>query len=287
MDLFLYLWYNLSMRSRKIIIGIVGLLLISSGMTFGDEVQLGKVEQAKIQLPKVDCKDQGSLVISEQEIMDEIVKLQKEKDMEDIDNLWKGTVENNQVIGFALKKLSTPESQRRIHSSLMAKTLSAIVSGAALAPALIGADYAIQSGSYAAGRMVQNFINRKNVPQEIPLTDTELIELAGLVESLQDKIINAYYNYKNTLSQLKEIRSREMLYSKNYAKAMDEEDFLEIAISSAMYKDMQIEELKYEQMAKKYHLELQRLAGKKVVDNLNMYQYDYNSALVGGNNAKK
>ena len=39
------------------------------------------------------------------------------------------------------------------------------------------------------------FINRKNIPQEVPLTDTELIELAGLVESLQDKIINAYYNY--------------------------------------------------------------------------------------------
>ena len=49
---------------------------------------------------------------------------------EDIENLWKGTVENNQVIGFALKKLSTPESQRRIHSSLMAKTLSAVVAGA-------------------------------------------------------------------------------------------------------------------------------------------------------------
>ena len=271
----------------KILLWIVGLLFVRFCMTFCEEVQLGKVEQAKIELPKVDCKEHGSLIISEQEIMDEIVKLQKEKDMEDIDNLWKGTVENNQVIGFALKKLSTPESQRRIHSSLMAKTLSAIVSGAALAPALIGADYAVQSGSYAAGRMIQNFINRKNIPQEIPLTDTELIELAGLVENLQDKIINAYYNYKNSLSQLKEIRSREMLYSKNYVKAMDEEDFLEIAISSAMYKDMQIEELKYEQMAKKYHLELQRLAGKKVVDNLNMYQYDYNSALVGGNNAKK
>lgn len=275
------------MRSMKVILGIVSLLLVFSGMTYGDEVVLGNVEQAKIELPKVDYKGQGSLVISEQEIMDEIVKLQKEKDMEDIDNLWKGTVENNQVIGFALKKLSTPESQRRIHSSLMAKTLSAIVSGAALAPSLIGADYVVQSGSYAAGRMVQNLLNRKNIPQEVPLTDTELIELAGLVESLQDKIINAYYNYKNTLSQLKEVRSRELLYSKNYAKAMDEEDFLEIAISSAMYKDMQIEELKYEQMAKKYHLELQRLAGKKVVDSLNMYQYDYNSALVGGNNAKK
>ena len=68
---------------------------------------------------------------------------------------------------------------------------------------------------------------------------------------------------------------------------MDEEDFLEIAISSAQYKEMQIEEYKYMQLAKKYHLELQRLAGKKVVDNLNLYQYDYDSALIGGNNAKK
>ena len=186
-----------------------------------------------------------------------------------------------------MKKLATPESQRRIHSSLMAKTLSAIVSGASLAPALLGADYMAQSGSYAVGRLAQNFINRKNIPQEIPLTDTELIELAGLVESLQDKIINAYYNYKNELSQLKEVRSQGLLYNKNYGKAMDEEDFLEIAISSSLYKDIQIEEFKHLQMAKKYHLELQRLAGKKVVDNLNLYQYNYDSALIGGNGVKK
>lgn len=258
-----------------------------SALEDSGEVHLGEVEQTKIEIPKPDYKGKDSLVISEQEIMDEIVKLQKEKDIEDIDNLWKGTVENNQVIGFAMKKLATPESQRRIHSSLMAKTLSAIVSGASLAPALVGADYMVQSGSYAAGRIAQNFINRKNIPQEIPLTDTELIELAGLVESLQDKIINAYYNYKGSLSQLKEARSRELLYSKNYAKAMDEEDFLEISISSALYQDMQVEEAKYLQMSKKYHLELQRLAGKKVVDALNLYQYNYDSTLIGGSNDVK
>lgn len=275
------------MKKILIILGILYLVAGQAHAVEGDEVQLGNVKPAKIELPKSDYKGKDSLVISEKEIMDEIIKLQKEKDMEDIDNLWKGTIENNQVIAFALKKLSTPESQRRIHSSLMAKTLSAIVSGASLAPALLGADYMIQSGSYAAGRIAQNLLNRKNVPQEVPLTDTELIELAGLVESLQDKIINAYYNYKNSLSQLKEARSRELLYSKNYVKAMDEEDFLEIAISSALYKDMQLEEEKYMQMAKKYHLELQRLAGKKVVDNLNLYQYNYDSALIGGGNVNK
>lgn len=274
------------MRKFYIVLGIMiaGACVLP---VMAEEIHLGEVEQTKIELPKVDYKSTESLVISDKEIMDEIVKLQKEKDLEDIDALWKGTVENNQVIGFALKKLSTPESQRRIHSSLMAKTLSAIVSGASLAPALVGADYMVQSGAYAAGRLAQNLINRKNIPQEIPLTDTELIELAGLVESLQDKIINAYYNYKSALSQLKEVRSRELLYNKNYVNAMDEEDFLEIAISSAQYKEMQIEEYKYMQLAKKYHLELQRLAGKKVVDSLNLYQYDYDSALIGGSNAKK
>jgi hypothetical protein len=275
------------MKKLLIISGIMCLFTLPVGAQNSEEIHLGEVEQAKIELPKTDYKDIDSLVISDQEIMDEIIKLQKEKDLEDIDALWKGTVENNQVIGFALKKLATPESQRRIHSSLMAKTLSAIVSGASLAPSLVGADYMLQSGSYAAGRIAQNLINRKNVPQEVPLTDTELIELAGLVENLQDKIINAYYNYKNCLSQLKEARSRELLYSKNYIKAMDEEDFLEIAISSALYKDMQIEEFKYTQMAKKYHLELQRLAGKKVVDALNLYQYDYDATLIGGNYATK
>jgi hypothetical protein len=275
------------MKKLLFILGVMCLLTLPAIAQDSDEIHLGEVEQTKIELPKTDYKDVESLVISDKEIMDEIIKLQKEKDLEDIDALWKGTVENNQVIGFALKKLATPESQRRIHSSLMAKTLSAIVSGASLAPSLVGADYMLQSGTYAAGRIAQNLINRKNIPQEVPLTDTELIELAGLVENLQDKIINAYYNYKNSLSQLKEARSRELLYSKNYIKAMDEEDFLEIAISSSLYKDMQIEEYKYTQMAKKYHLELQRLAGKKVVDALNLYQYDYDATLIGGNYATK
>ena len=248
---------------------------------FADEVSLGNVEQQKIQLPKTDIQNKKSLVINDEQVIQELISRQKEKDVEDIENLWKGTVENNQVIGFALKKLSTPESQRRIHSSLMAKTLSAVVAGASLAPSLLGADYMTQSSAFAAGRLAQNLINRKNMPTEIPLTDTELIELAGLVENLQDKIITAYYNYKSSLSQLKETRQRLLLYNKNYAKALDEEDLMEITISSALYDNMRVEEFYYMENAKKYHLELQRLAGKKVVDKLNLYQFNYNSTLVG------
>lgn len=261
---------------------LVGIFIILLGIpVWADEVSLGGVESQKIELPKTNVSKKQSLLVNDEAILSELVQMQKEKDLEDIENLWKGTVENNQVIGFALKKLSTPESQRRIHSSLMAKTLSAVVAGASFAPSLIGADYMTQSSAFAAGRLAQNLINRKNMPTEIPLTDTELIELAGLVENLQDKIITAYYNYKSSLSQLKETRQRLLLYNKNYAKALDDEDLMEITISSALYDNMRVEEFYYMENAKKYHLELQRLAGKKVVDKLNLYQFNVNSTLVG------
>ncbi|HIS83411.1 TPA: hypothetical protein IAD41_07385 [Candidatus Scatenecus faecavium] len=261
------------------------LLIIMLGMPVfaqSDEVTLSGVDEQKIELPKSDVQMKGSLVISDEQVMQELIKRQKEKDLEDIENLWKGTVENNQVIGFALKKLATPESQRRIHSSLMAKTLNAVIAGASFAPMMMGSDYLVQSSAFAAGRLAQNLINRKNIPQEIPLTDTELIELAGLIENLQDKIIDAYYNYKSSLTQLKETRAKLLLYNKNYSKALETEDLLEITISSSLYDDMMLEEFRYMQNAKKYHLELQRLAGKKVVDNLNLYQYNFDAALVKG-----
>ncbi len=267
---------------KKFLVGIL-IILIGASVKQADayeSVGLGDVETKQIEIPKNEIKVKDSLVVSDEAVIAQLVELQKEKDLEDIENLWKGTVANDQVIAFALKKLSTPESQRRIHSSLMAKTLSAIVAGSSFVPYAIGSDYMLQTASFAAGRLAQNLINKKNMPQEIPLTDTELIELAGLVENLQDRIINAYYNYKGALIQLKETRAKSILYNKNYAKALDDEDILEITISSAMYDNMQIDEFYYFELAKKYHLELQRLAGKKVVDNLNLFHSNGHATLV-------
>ena len=49
----------------------------------------------------------GSMLISEDQKLKELLEFQKKKDLEDIENLWKGTVENNKVIEFTLKKLAT------------------------------------------------------------------------------------------------------------------------------------------------------------------------------------
>lgn len=247
-----------------------------------EEVMLENVNSHKIELSKPKENINGSLLIKDEALIQDLINAQNAQDMKDIESLWKGTVSNDKIIEFALKKLASPESQRRIHSSLMAKTLSAIVSGSSFVPSFLGADPYIQTSAFAVGRLAQSLVNKKNVPQEVPLTDTELIELASLVENLQDRLINAYYNYKNSLSQLKDTRQKMILYSKNYSKALDSGDILEISISSNMYNLMKIQEYETEMQAKKYHLELQRLAGKKAVDNLVLYTFDYNTALFKG-----
>ncbi len=285
---------------------IFAMMLIPSvfAINTGNVVTLDKndIEKPEFVTDTNTAKANDSLLINSSADLENIIDLQKEHDMKDLELLWKATVENNQVIEFALKKLATPESQRRIHSSLMAKTLSAIVSGASFIPSLVGSNYGIQTAAFSAGRLAQGLLNKKNTPTETPLTDTELIELAGMVEALQDSLISSYYNYKNTLSLLKDTRSKMILYSKNYSNALEGNDILEIAISSSLYDSMSIREFNLEQSAKKYHIQLQRLAGKKAVDSLELYQYDFNSALYknssdekpkkedkkkGGNNDKK
>lgn len=274
---------------KRIYWGIIAGLLAFLPVSADEVVTLDKnsIEKPALEIDKTTKPLQGSLLVNDSEDLAQIIEVQKDHDIKDLEALWKGTVENNQVIGFALKKLATPESQRRIHSSLMAKTLSAIVAGASFVPSLMGADYAIQTSAFSAGRLAQGLLNKKNVPQETPLTDTELIELASMVEELQDTLISSYYNYKNTLTQLKDTRSRMLLYSRNYSKALESTDVLEIAISSSLYDSMRIQEFNLEQAAKKYHIQLQRLAGKKTVDALELYQYDFNSVLYKAPGNKK
>ena len=271
---------------RRLALMVVCSIMLAPIAVFGEELSLPYSDRIDVIIPETKIPPKESLIINDEKYLDEIIGMQREKDLEDIENLWEGTVSNNQVIAFALKKLATPENQRRIHSSLMSKTLSAMVAGASFLPMFTGQNYMVQSGSFAAGKLAQNLINKKNIPQETPLTDTEMIELAGLVENLQDKIISTYYSYKNSLSKLKEVRTKLLLYGKNYSNALENEDLLEITISSNLYENMQVEEFYYLETAKKYRIELQRLAGKKVVDNLNLVQYN-NNILFGQKGGRK
>ena len=261
------------------LIFLLVLLVGIANQACADEILLKNVPVQKVKYTPQVIKDTQELTISEEDALKGVVNLQKQKDIEDIDMLWKATVENNNIIKFAMKKLSVPPEQQRYHSSVLAKSVSALVNGASFIPAMFGANYMVQSASYATGRLANNYISKANNPKEMPLTDTELIELAGMIESLQDQIINSYYNYKMALNNVKDTRQRLVIYNKNYANAIKSDNKMEMIVSGALYDDLMFEEFEQIREARKYQMDLERLAGKKTVQNLNLYQYAFKDEL--------
>ena len=258
---------------------------VSCAVFAQDVVELDKIEKFDIQYKDEIETLKGSLFVDDTLKAQKQINQQQEADLKDIENLWNATVNQNPMIGFCLKKLAIPAEQRRIHSSLMAKTMSALISGASMLPSFVGMNYGIQSGAYAAGRIANTLINKKNNEKlENPaITDTEAIELASLVEDLQDEIIVDYYKYKGALLKLKKCREQILLANKNYSDALDKNNSLDIIINSALWEEEQIEEFKIKQEVKKYQLALIRLAGKETVKNLNVAQFDLNTQNIDKN----
>ena len=252
------------------------LLIFTPFSLAAQEIKLENADEHKINYDEQVQTLKGSLFINETEQAQIVVNKQQESDVEDLENLWNATVNSNPLIKFCLKKLAIPEEQRRIHSSLMAKSVSALLSGAAMLPSFMGMHYSIQSASFAAARLANNWINKDNYKklQDVPLTDTEAIELAALIEDLQDEIVITYYNYKGALMRLKDCRSQLLLYNKNYNEALKNNDSLEISVAAAQWEEQLVEEYKIKQDVKKYHLMLERLAGKETTENLNVAQYN-------------
>lgn len=261
---------------RKIISSVL-IFNFFTQLTFAaQEIKLENVDEHKINYGEQVQTLKGSLFINETEQAQIIVNKQQQSDVEDLENLWNATVDSNPLIKFCLKKLAIPEEQRRIHSSLMAKSVSALLSGAAMLPSFMGMHYSVQSASFAAARLANNWINRDNYKklQDVPLTDTEAIELAALIEDLQDEIVITYYNYKGALMRLKDCRAQLLLYNKNYNEALKKNDSLEISVAAAQWEEQLVEEYRIKQDVKKYHLMLERLAGKETIENLNVAQYN-------------
>ena len=152
----------------------------------------------------------------------------------------------------------------------MAKTISTLISGAAILPNIFGADSVTSTASLAGGSLANRIISTRAMPKDIPLTDTELIQLAKLIEDLQNKLINNYYDYKSSIEALKVCRQNIILQNKNYSDALKSNNSISIIASSALYDKELLNEMKLKQQIKLSRLELERLAGSETVDKLTL-----------------
>lgn len=219
---------------------------------------------------KTITKIDDPLFETDKEELSKIFNAQKKQDKEDLDKLWYATLDRNSAIRFAVQKLSIPPEQLKSHSSIMARSISTLISGAALVPYMLGAGYTTQTLSLAGGQLASRLVEKSAMPKKMPLTDTELIQLSELVENLQNRIIKNYYGYKSSINELKNCRQKMMVEHQNYSDAIEKNDSFYIVVSSALYDEQLLEEVKIKQKIKQYRLELERLAGAEAVSSLNL-----------------
>lgn len=236
------------------------------------EVNLDLKEKTKkrIQLNKPVKELNDELFTSKEDALKHYLQAQKKLDIEDIKTLWESTVKRNPVIRFALKKLSLPAEQRKINSSRMAKTIATLINGACMLPAFLGADSITSSAASAGGGLASRAIRNKDLPKEMPLTDTELIQLARLVEDLQDKVIKNYYAYKGSLESYKSAKQDLVKHNEIYSNALESDDMAQILASKALYDEAVKTEEELRQKIKVKRLLLERLAGVEAVNSLNL-----------------
>jgi len=236
------------------------------------EIELKIKDESKLKIEVTEPVKQidGQLFKSKEEMMSRYFQIQRKMDIEDIKVLWESTVDKNPIIKFALKKLAMPAEQRRVHSSRMAKTVGALISGVSILPGLFGADSITSSVSSAGGSLANRALASKDLPKNIPLTDTELIQLARLVEDLQDRMIKNYYEYKSDLESLKIARQEVLKQNISYSVAIRAKDPLALMTAKAWYDNAIKDEMDLKQKIKTNRLELERLAGADALNNLNL-----------------
>jgi len=259
--------------SGNIVFLLLAIAFINSEKCFANadmDLKVNDQNKIKINMTAPVKLMNGQVFKSKDELFKEYLQEQKKMDVDDIKILWEATVDKNPIIKFALRKLAAPASQRKVHSSIMAKSVSTLINGAAILPSMFGCDPITSTATSAGGSIAGRIIESKQMPKELPLTDTELIHLARLIEDLQDKVIKNYYEYKSGLESLKTARAEVFNQNNAYSKAIKANDSIAILTTKVLYDNAMKDEMLSKQNAKIHRLELARLAGDETFTKLKL-----------------
>jgi len=123
------------------------------------------------------------------------------EDTRNIASLWKLAIARNPVIQYGLKELATPPELRYAHASIMSRIIGGMLAGASILPYMLG------GGQYEAGATAigANMVDRAMTqsqqidPEKLP-SDTELVELSGIIQKIQRSLAENYLQYKSDLT---------------------------------------------------------------------------------------
>ncbi|MFA7657954.1 MAG: hypothetical protein WCY19_00810 [Candidatus Gastranaerophilaceae bacterium] len=156
--------------------------------------------------------------------------------LQDLSMLWQGAAAKSDIIKFALYKLSNPDKDKPDEKSVK-KVLQTIASMSTLVGAGMGSPI-LSSGSFIGGNILgimsqdDKAINYKYTK----VNDADMIILVRKVDDLQQKVVNAYYDYMTTRKLLDMTTKMTKQRYQNYQLAQNGSKEL-ILIADAYYRE--------------------------------------------------
>ena len=127
--------------------------------------------------------------------------LLKPDDENNLSRLWASMLRKDSVIQFAVRQINISPELRDRQKSVMAKTVSGLLSGVGLLPYVFGNPAAVVGGSIAAGNMAERILYKDG--ERVTLgqmpTDAELVSLSNVVDTQRKTLLENYFNYKQAL----------------------------------------------------------------------------------------
>ena len=198
-----------------------------------------------------------------------LLKLQSEVAEADLKHLWRATIERNAVVRFALEKIALPSERHLSHSSeFLRKTLSVLITGAALATSTVAPMGGYESmGMMTGSQVAQNYIMGRNKPLS-ELTPTEHIQLSYLIDELKEALVKHYHTYQQALYSLNQLQNQETLEEAQFQKLQNTADPTQKFLAIQRYYGYRENLQNAQHKAENARIQLERMAGPQAVDTL-------------------
>jgi hypothetical protein len=198
-----------------------------------------------------------------------LLKLQSEVAEADLKHLWRATIERNAVVRFALEKIALPSERHLSHSSeFLRKTLSVLITGAALATSTVAPMGGYESmGMMTGSQVAQNYIMGRHKPLS-ELTPTEHIQLSYLIDELKEALVKHYHAYQQALYQLNQLQSQESEEEAQFQHLQNTADPTQKFLAIQRYYGYRETLQNAQHQAENARIQLERMAGPQAVDTL-------------------
>ncbi|MFM7467942.1 MAG: hypothetical protein ACKO37_00355 [Vampirovibrionales bacterium] len=190
----------------------------------------------------------------------------------DLQLLWKETLIKNPVVRFCVGNLTSPASLNNKRSSLfVAKTLNTLIQGASVGTLLLPGGSLYRDMTVATvGQALSNLATSKLTPTQDArlLSQTELIQLAQVVDTLKLRLTDHYLALRHSLAQIERLEGQTSTLKLQYERAKQDGNTALAMMLGMTYRQTELKRLEAQEKFLASQQVLERLAGQGIVARL-------------------